>query len=61
MAHNLSLVVVTEGIEEAAEAGLVRNLGSDFGQGYHFSRPLDVDAVGRLLSDELTGPALPVA
>ena len=39
MAHNLGLSVMTEGIEEAGEAALVRELRSDYGQGYWFSRP----------------------
>jgi diguanylate cyclase (GGDEF)-like protein/PAS domain S-box-containing protein len=53
MAHNLGLEVVTEGIEDAADAALARGQRSDFGQGYHFSRPVDADAVERLLSSSL--------
>ena len=41
MAHNLGLTVVTEGIEEPGEAALVRDLQSDYGQGYWYSRPVD--------------------
>ena len=49
MAHNLGLEVVTEGIEEAAEASLMRDLRSDYGQGYHFSRPIAPEAIDALL------------
>jgi diguanylate cyclase (GGDEF)-like protein/PAS domain S-box-containing protein len=59
MAHNLGLTVVTEGIEEPGEAALVRDLQSDYGQGYWFSRPVDPAAVGRLLAGGLALDALP--
>ncbi len=52
MAHSLNLVVVTEGIEEQAEADLVRELHSDQGQGYWFSRPADPETIDRLLLSE---------
>jgi diguanylate cyclase (GGDEF)-like protein/PAS domain S-box-containing protein len=61
MAHNLGLTVVTEGIEEAGEAALVRNLQSDYGQGYWFSRPVDPATIGRMLSGGLAVDALPAA
>jgi EAL domain-containing protein (putative c-di-GMP-specific phosphodiesterase class I) len=56
MAHNLGLKVVTEGIEEAAEASLMRDLRSDYGQGYHFSRPVAPEAIEQLLSAALKLP-----
>jgi diguanylate cyclase (GGDEF)-like protein/PAS domain S-box-containing protein len=55
MAHNLGLTVVTEGIEEAGEAALMRELRSDYGQGYWFSRPASADAVDRILA---AGPTI---
>ena len=55
MAHNLGLRVVTEGIEEPGEAALVRDLRSDYGQGYWFSRPVDPVGIDRMLSG---GPAV---
>jgi EAL domain-containing protein (putative c-di-GMP-specific phosphodiesterase class I) len=61
MAHNLGLTVVTEGIEEPGEAALVRDLQSDYGQGYWFSRPVDPATIDLLLSGELTIHALPAA
>jgi diguanylate cyclase (GGDEF)-like protein/PAS domain S-box-containing protein len=50
MGHNLRLRIVTEGIEEAAEADLLREYRSDFGQGYLFSRPVDPGAIDALLA-----------
>jgi diguanylate cyclase (GGDEF)-like protein/PAS domain S-box-containing protein len=61
MAHNLGLIVVTEGIEEAAEATLARELRSDYGQGYWFSRPVDAATIGRMLAGGLAIPALRAA
>ena len=40
IARRLHLTVVCEGIENAAQAELVRELGCDFGQGYFYSKPV---------------------
>lgn len=40
MAQQLGLKVITEGIETEEEFVFVRELGSDYGQGYFFSRPI---------------------
>lgn len=45
MAHSLDMTVTTEGIETKEQLEIIRNLGSDFAQGYYFSRPLVPDAV----------------
>jgi diguanylate cyclase (GGDEF)-like protein/PAS domain S-box-containing protein len=58
MAHNLSLAVVTEGIETPAEAALARELRSDYGQGYWFARPADPAVIDRLLTGDLSVSAL---
>jgi diguanylate cyclase (GGDEF)-like protein/PAS domain S-box-containing protein len=59
MGHSLRLDIVTEGIEEVAEADLLRELRSDLGQGFLFSRPIDAAAIDRLLitGKQLTAPA----
>ncbi len=39
LAHNLRLAAVAEGVETPAQVALLRELGCDKGQGYHFGRP----------------------
>ncbi|WP_277373544.1 GGDEF domain-containing phosphodiesterase [Pseudomonas sp. AA-38] len=39
LGHSLGLKVLAEGIEEAAQADFLRELGCDYGQGYHFGHP----------------------
>ena len=40
MAHNLGLSVVAEGVESEQHVAVLRALGCDVGQGYHYARPL---------------------
>jgi diguanylate cyclase (GGDEF)-like protein/PAS domain S-box-containing protein len=40
MARRLELSTVAEGVETAEQAALLRDLGCDYAQGYHFSRPV---------------------
>jgi diguanylate cyclase (GGDEF)-like protein/PAS domain S-box-containing protein len=47
----LGLVLVAEGIERAAQAEALRELGCRFGQGFHFWRPLEPAAVEELLAE----------
>lgn len=42
MAHKLGSTTVAEGIEDAETEALLRDMQCDAGQGYHFSRPLDL-------------------
>ncbi|MDF1485745.1 EAL domain-containing protein [Ramlibacter sp. H39-3-26] len=44
LGHNLGLVVVAEGVEEGQEARQLRYLGCDELQGFHFARPMPLDA-----------------
>ncbi|MDT8990196.1 bifunctional diguanylate cyclase/phosphodiesterase [Curvibacter sp. APW13] len=43
LAHNLRLSVVAEGIEDSATALWLRARGCEFGQGYHFARPMSAE------------------
>ncbi len=50
LAHNLSMDVVAEGVEREEHLAHLRALGCEFAQGYHFSKPVDSDAAGRLIA-----------
>lgn len=49
IAEALGLVAVAEGVETAGEPRALLALGCHFAQGYHFARPLPLDAVHALL------------
>jgi diguanylate cyclase (GGDEF)-like protein/PAS domain S-box-containing protein len=53
MAHGLKLNVIAEGVETHEQFAYLRSNGCDALQGYWFSRPLPVEAVSRLLAEEL--------
>jgi EAL domain-containing protein (putative c-di-GMP-specific phosphodiesterase class I) len=40
LAKTLGMAVVAEGIEDAAQAAYLRDIGCDVGQGFHFARPM---------------------
>lgn len=50
LAHSLGLDVVAEGIETQEQLNRLRELGCEYGQGFFFSKPLDVEAAGELLA-----------
>lgn len=52
LARALGLDVVAEGVETKAEVNLLRDMGSDFVQGYFYYRPLDRDAVTDILATQ---------
>ncbi|MGA5302501.1 putative bifunctional diguanylate cyclase/phosphodiesterase [Nucisporomicrobium flavum] len=54
LGHNLGLTVVAEGVEDAATADALREVGCDLAQGYHFARPMDAEALTRLLRTEVS-------
>jgi diguanylate cyclase len=43
LGRNLGLRVVAEGVESQSALDELRDLGCDFAQGYHMSRPLPAD------------------
>lgn len=43
MAKWLGMTVVAEGVETGKQASLLKNIGSDYIQGYYYSRPVSVD------------------
>lgn len=48
LAHSLNLDVVAEGIETQEQIDILNHLGCEYGQGYYFSPPINVDNVTRL-------------
>lgn len=42
MAKELNFTVITEGIETEEQANMLLEIGCDIGQGYHFSKPIDL-------------------
>lgn len=51
LAHNFSLQVVAEGVEDAETLDKLAALGCDQAQGYHLARPMPVDVFARWLED----------
>jgi diguanylate cyclase (GGDEF)-like protein/PAS domain S-box-containing protein len=49
LGHAMGLSVVAEGVETAEQAALVRRLGCDEMQGYHFAAPLSADRVASVV------------
>jgi EAL domain-containing protein (putative c-di-GMP-specific phosphodiesterase class I) len=49
MAHTLGRHVIAEGIETAEQLARLRELGCEFGQGFHFSRPVAPEKAEELL------------
>ena len=52
LAHTLGMEVIAEGVEGWGQAALLEEMSCDFGQGYHFSKPLPPKEVPRFLATE---------
>lgn len=52
MGRNLRLTVLAEGVENAEQLALLRQMGCDMAQGFHFSRALPADAIAGLLAGQ---------
>ena len=50
LAHSLDLKTIAEGVETIRHRDILRALGSEYGQGYLFSRPVPADEVPGLLA-----------
>jgi EAL domain-containing protein (putative c-di-GMP-specific phosphodiesterase class I) len=59
LAQSLDLEVVAEGVETNQQLDTLLDLDADFGQGYHFSQPVNLEKAARLAveSNENTGGA----
>ena len=49
LARTLDMDLVAEGVENATQLAQLRALQVDYGQGYHFGRPLDADAAETMI------------
>jgi EAL domain-containing protein (putative c-di-GMP-specific phosphodiesterase class I) len=57
MAHALGLEVIAEGIEQREQVGFLLIQHCEYGQGYLYSRPLDVQQLRSHLQREYAIPA----
>jgi len=55
LAHSMKLKVIAEGVETAAQAAYLGQLGADLMQGYLFSKPVPGDALLGVLGNRLPG------
>jgi EAL domain-containing protein (putative c-di-GMP-specific phosphodiesterase class I) len=53
LAHSLNLAAVAEGVENAEQLRRLRSFRCDYGQGYLFSKPVEVGDVEGLLAQDL--------
>lgn len=53
LAHSLGLSVVAEGIETESQYLALREMGCQFAQGYHFSRPILLDRIDDFIARHL--------
>ncbi len=58
LAHDLGLRTVAEGVETDEQRELLRELGTDYGQGYFFSRPQPIEEFMRWLDESPLRPSV---
>jgi EAL domain-containing protein (putative c-di-GMP-specific phosphodiesterase class I) len=50
LAHSLGLRVTAEGIEDTDQLHALTELGCEYGQGFHFSRPMPAADIATMLA-----------
>ena len=61
LAKSLGLSVTGEGVESAEQAACLNSWDCDRGQGYHFGRPMEVEALTELMREDAVTRRTPVA
>ena len=56
LGHSLGLTVTAEGVEDEETLRLIRRIGCDLAQGYHFARPMPGDQVLSYLKEHSIAP-----
>ena len=51
LGSSLDLQVVAEGVELNDQVGRLRDLGCEFGQGFHFAKPMDSEQMLAYLAE----------
>jgi EAL domain-containing protein (putative c-di-GMP-specific phosphodiesterase class I) len=54
LAKNLNMCTVGEGVEHLADAKLLHELGCEYGQGYHFAKPMSTTYTEVYIKDNLS-------
>ena len=49
MGRSLRMTVLAEGVEKPEQLALLRKMGCDMAQGYHFSRPVSAEGLADML------------
>ena len=50
LAHTLNMDIIAEGVENARRLELLRALKVEYGQAYHFGKPLDAEAAEAMIA-----------
>lgn len=56
IARELQLAVIIEGIENAEQAAIVKTMGADYGQGWHYGKPMTSSELEQLLVSSALTP-----
>ena len=52
LSHNLGMDVVAEGVEEASQLSILKELKCEYAQGYFFSKPVDSQKAAALIRQQ---------